>query len=890
MLEFESDILLAILDKSQEGIIILNHKTQILFWNRWMEKTSRINREETIGKALVDIFPDLRESRVMQGIDGALSHGLPTTLSHRLTNRPFPLFQPALKPEGNERMSQAVYISGIRQRDRTFISIIRIQDITNTVSRETLLRNQAEQLEAAKEAALGASKAKGEFLANMSHEIRTPMNAILGMSHLALQTDLDARQRGYIEKVHTAAKNLLGIINDILDFSKIEAGKMLFERTDFRLEDVMEHLADLSVIKAQDKGLELLFDIATDVPTALIGDPLRLGQVLINLVNNAVKFTHKGDITVGIRKIAEEPDGVRLRFEVTDTGIGLTKEQQSKLFSAFSQADASTTRKYGGTGLGITISKRLVEMMDGEIGVAGKPGVGSTFHFTARFGVHSPRLPAADETGGVPEVRVLVVDDNSGAREILLSMLVSLKFDAAAVGSGAEALAELERAQIENKPYGLVLMDWMMPGMDGVETIEGIHADAKLSHVPSIIMVTAYSRDELLQRIKDIKIDGLLTKPVSPSTLLESIFSAFGRETALRPRKWHRRADYREAVKALQGAYLLLVEDNAVNRELAFEILQGAGIRVDIANNGAEAVEKVGRADYDGVLMDCQMPVMDGFDATRNIRENKRNARLPIIAMTANAMAGDREKCIESGMNDYMTKPIDVDRLFVTLGRWIKPKAAAAAVETSTPTGADDYMPDIPGLETGKALRRVGGNVKLLRRLISRFNETQADVMERIKAALGSGDAQTATREAHTAKGLAGNIGAARMFECAAAVEGMLRRGETAGLTEAMAAMAAELDSLLERIISSIGGDAAASTSAGAVDMAGLEEDMRKLAALLTEDDSSAAKAADGIAEKLDAAGKGSAAKRLKKLISRYDFEAALVVLKETAQALGIAL
>jgi PAS domain S-box-containing protein len=547
---------------------------------------------------------------------------------------------------------------------RMFVGLVR--DITERKRAEDMSRQ-------AKAAAEAANRTKSDFLANMSHEIRTPLNAILGMAYLAQRANPTPRQQTYLTKIGIAGQSLLGIVNDILDFSKIEAGKLEAEHIIFSLDEVLDNVVDIVGQKAEEKGIAIVCTVSPEVPRSLIGDPLRLGQILINLVHNAIKFSDKGEVVVRVMAEDVTLDNVGLAFSVRDHGIGMSEEQVANLFQSFNQADTSFTRRYGGTGLGLAISKQLCELMEGTISVESEIGKGSTFLFSLNFPIATEEQFPARKSREKPLKRsVLIVDDSEMTRRLLLGMVQANGFLARAVSSGEEALSALVHGSHVGQPFDLVLMDWRLPGMDGIEASRRIKEHPTLTPIPAILIISAFESEEVLRGLKEPRFDGFLVKPITEAVLMRTIASISGGSIGGPASGLQPAAENLPSV--LNGRRVLVVEDNEINRDLASELLGDLGIRTAVAVNGRHGVDQVLAQAFDLVLMDIQMPVMDGLAATRLIRADSRFHDLPIIAMTAHAMRGDRKRSLDSGMNDHLTKPIDPAALSAILSRWMPAK------------------------------------------------------------------------------------------------------------------------------------------------------------------------------------------------------------------------
>lgn len=854
----------SLLNSTPDPMLIVDDKARITYVNAHAVCAFGYQREELLGQPVEVLVPErlrgghpaLRNAYLERPEPRGISGGR-GLLARRRDGTEFPV---------------DLSLNPIRIAGEGLQVVASVRDISDHLKMQ-------DDLAEAKEVAEAATRAKGEFLANMSHEIRTPMNAIMGLSHLALGTELDRRQRDYLTKIDASARSLLGIINDILDFSKIEAGRLDIESIDFDLDEVLDNVAGMIAIKAGEKGIEFLIDLPPDLPTRLRGDPLRLGQVLINLCNNAVKFTDDGQITVTLTLSGETEDGLLLRFEVRDTGIGMNAEQRGRLFKSFSQADTSTSRKYGGTGLGLTISKRLVEMMGGEIGVESVPGEGSIFHFTARFlgASGSGRDRPGADVAALMGIRALVVDDNPTSRQIICRYLQTFGMEPEQAASGEEALKDLERGG--EPPCRLVFMDWKMPGMSGLEASRRIRESAEITPKPAIIMISAYGREEFMQQARDLQLEGYLVKPVNASVLLDATLQALGHRVESTGEDDRSRDP--DVASRLRGASLLLVEDNLINQQVAREILEKAGFRVTLAGDGRQALDRLNEQQFDGVLMDMHMPDMDGLEATRRLRADPRFADLPVLAMTAAALPEEKERCLAAGMNDHIAKPIDIKALFDTLDRYIRvgtdqsPPAGGATSdhapglsgdtggEPTDPQPAEGDRPDAPtsggrpresklpdsdtvglaveGIDIGLGLGHVAGNAGLYRRLLVQFRDGQKDFRQRFEEALeDAGDPQAATRLVHTLKGVAATLGAERIHAVAAELESACRAD----------ADAAARDNLLEQLIEALAPtlrslDALEETShpeptSQSVDIAIVKQRMERLSPLLEDYDAAA--------------------------------------------------
>jgi len=808
----EKGIVDKILQNMDQGIVMFDRDTKIIAYNDRFAELAGMDPDS------VKNFPDLIKlvtwNMRRQGFDEA---AIKDRVAH-LTRHEYYSFERAV-PDGRIVEVRNVPIGdggGVRT----------ITDISERKKAE-------EELVRLHDAAAAADRAKSEFLANMSHEIRTPMNAIIGLSDLTLKTALSDKQKDYVDKIHGSAQALLGIINDILDFSKIEAGKMNLESIKFDLDDVLDNLATITSQKAGEKGLEVLFWTAPDVPKGLIGDPLRLGQVLINIANNAIKFTENGEIVLKVEMAEKQDTMATLRFSVRDTGIGMDNGQVAGLFEAFNQADTSTSRRYGGTGLGLTICRNLVASMGGEISVESTLGEGSTFIFTIDCELFDLTIDSKlSQLFELNSIRTLIVDDNETAREVLSNTVSSLSSPVTSVDSGAAAITELERVQAKGEQaYDLILMDWQMPGMDGLDAANHIKTRMNLPVVPAIYLITAFDHDDLFEKANVAGLDGYLTKPLNTSALVDNLMRTFQSNFTNGALSETDGTMDVGSDAAQSDIRILLVEDNEINQMIAYEVLDTAGFHVQVANNGREGLNMAEKSAFDAILMDLQMPEMDGFEATAEIKKLQTRAHTPIIAMTAHALVEERQKCFDAGMVDHISKPFEARNLIEVVNYWAlnarqqtapdgkstpSPLTGPAKKATNAPEGGNiegvhiitpndpqtdpSQGNDAGGLDIEETLKRLMIPKPILQKLMGDFKAKYADADVRIHDMLGSGSREDAEREAHSLKGVSGSLGLNQIHAVTEVLESAISSNDEATTTASLADLAKVLADVMPAV------------------------------------------------------------------------------------------
>ena len=883
-----------ILESTGDGIIGTDGDNRITFLNTAACRMLGYGSEELLGFSLFNTLHHSDETGIpytpetsplwRTGVRGEPSHACETVLWRR---GGYPFFV--------ESTSMPIHKDG-----RQVGTVASFRDIS--------LRKAAEaELDQARQAADQANRLKSDFLANVSHEIRTPMNAIIGMTHLALKTSLSVRQRGYLTRIETAAGTLLAIINDILDFSKIEANRLDIEHIPFHLEGVLETLSTVISPKAHEKNLEFLIAVRRNVPEYLVGDPLRLGQVLINLTNNAVKFTETGDVILTVAVEEQNAQQVRLRFTVRDTGIGMTADQMGRLFRPFTQADGSTTRRFGGTGLGLAICKQLVELMGGQIQVESESGHGSSFTFSLALGVaaetaEARRTAPSPYLVGLP---ALVVDDNPKARDVHAEILARLGLRPECAGSGEEALLAWTEAAEAGTPFRVALVDWQMPGMDGLETCRRLREQAAAApERPPLrtIMVTAFGREDIRGEAEELGVDGYLLKPVSPATLQDLLLSLLAPEAVAQgiPVVPAGRAP---SLNRFAGIRVLLVEDNPMNRLVATELLESVGIAVTAVEDGRDALtclqDGPASPPFDAVLMDVQMPDVDGLTATRLLRADPRFATLPIIAMTAHARTEEQERCRAAGMNAHVSKPISPDLLFAALAQWVR-EAPGGGAPRPMPTGSESggsgaiALPALPQLDCEAGVRRTGGNRQLYRTLLERFAPDLATMAAALPDWMTHRPRDAVEHEIHSLRGLAGNLGATEIAGACERLEDALRHatGDENNRAQTLAGIAGAFAAALKQELAATQPTAAPLPPVPALTPALLESTrplMHALALQLTACDGEAVDTFEEIRQNL--AGATEARPLLEALdaaLAGFDFEAAQRSLESLLRLLAL--